>query len=100
MIPITDAMKTGKEPLRTFGDLMQFYQQKTVAPADGQTPPAAKPVAELPQPVAETAVEQSPPAVETPPAIENIAVVQLPAPADQQTSETDQPASMGGKGEE
>jgi uncharacterized protein len=28
LIPITEAMKEGKEPLRTFGDLLQFYQQK------------------------------------------------------------------------
>jgi len=28
LIPITEAMKEGKEPLRTFGDLVQFYQQK------------------------------------------------------------------------
>src|SRR5205085_1253022 len=26
LIPLTKAMKEGKEPLRTFGDLMQFYQ--------------------------------------------------------------------------
>ena len=39
-------MKVGKEPMRTFGDLMQFYQQKptappepkTATPADGQPP--------------------------------------------------------------
>ncbi len=28
VVPLTDAMKKGAEPLRTFGDLMQFYQQK------------------------------------------------------------------------
>ena len=27
-IPITDEMKAGKEPMRTFGDLLQFYSQK------------------------------------------------------------------------
>ena len=25
-MPITDAMKKGKEPMRTFGDLMQFFE--------------------------------------------------------------------------
>jgi uncharacterized protein len=37
-IPITKAMKEGKEPLRTFGDLMQFYkfQANQDAPATGQ----------------------------------------------------------------
>jgi hypothetical protein len=29
LIPLTKAMKEGKEPLRTFGDLVQFYQAKT-----------------------------------------------------------------------
>ncbi len=36
LIPITDAMKKGKEPMRTFGDLMQFFGAKT----DDQKPPA------------------------------------------------------------
>ena len=67
LIPITEAMKAGKEPLRTFGDLMQFYQQKTEAPADGQAPaPAGQPPAVVEQPPA--AVEQSPVASEQPPA--------------------------------
>ena len=38
LIPITDAMKKGKEPMRTFGDLMQFFEAKT----DDKKPPAAK----------------------------------------------------------
>ncbi|MGO9108595.1 MAG: Tex-like N-terminal domain-containing protein [Thermoguttaceae bacterium] len=29
LIPITDEMKKGKEPMRTFGDLMQFFEAKT-----------------------------------------------------------------------
>lgn len=41
LIPITDAMKKGKEPLRTFGDLKQFFELKTEEPeppsAEGQT---------------------------------------------------------------
>lgn len=28
LVPLTKAMEDGKEPLRTFGDLMQFYQKK------------------------------------------------------------------------
>jgi len=35
LIPITDAMKKGKEPMRTFGDLMQFFVAKT----DDKKPP-------------------------------------------------------------
>jgi uncharacterized protein len=38
LIPITKAMKEGKEPLRTFGDLVQFYQYQSSqdAPAAGE----------------------------------------------------------------
>ena len=53
LIPITDSMKAGKEPMRTFGDLLQFYQHKTVAPADNQPPAAA----------AETPAKEETPAV-------------------------------------
>ena len=45
VIPITEDMKKGKEPLRTFSDLMQFYQHKTVEPTDQQPPAAAEPAA-------------------------------------------------------
>ncbi len=57
-IPITDAMKEGKEPMRTFGDLMQFYEQKSKPPQQpqkpAQQPPDAKeinlpPAAEITQ---------------------------------------------------
>ena len=36
LIPITDAMKKGKEPMRTFGDLMQFFGTK---PDEPKPPP-------------------------------------------------------------
>ncbi len=42
--PITEAMKKGQEPLRSFSDLLQFYEVKrTDVPADAkpETPPAA-----------------------------------------------------------
>jgi len=29
LVPLTDSMKKGKEPLRTFGDLKQFFDLKT-----------------------------------------------------------------------
>ena len=55
VVPITEAMKAGKEPMRTFGDLMQFFHQGTETPA---APPekqvgkekkkAAKPASEQP----------------------------------------------------
>ncbi|MEN6407378.1 MAG: Tex-like N-terminal domain-containing protein [Thermoguttaceae bacterium] len=48
VIPITEEMKTGKAPMRTFGDLLQFYQQK---PADEvpTTPAAENPTPEKEQ---------------------------------------------------
>ena len=42
LIPITDEMKAGKEPMRTFGDLLQFYQQKPAAADDGQPPAVSR----------------------------------------------------------
>lgn len=42
IVPITDEMKSGKEPMRTFGDLMQFFQMK-------KQPPPAKPAADAPE---------------------------------------------------
>ena len=83
LIPITDAMKTGKEPLRTFSDLMQFYQQKPAAANDGQPPPAAEQppaVAAEPPDAAEPPVVIAQPAAteDVPPVIEE----QPPAVAD------------------
>ncbi len=50
--PITEAMKKGQEPLRSFSDLLQFYEVKRT-----DTPPAVvTPVSE--SPAAETPVEQ------------------------------------------
>jgi hypothetical protein len=31
-VPLTEAMKKGKEPLRTFGDLKQFFEIKSQEP--------------------------------------------------------------------
>jgi protein Tex len=59
VIPLTDEMKKGKEPLRTFGDLLQFYELKQ-EPGDRPAPqPADEPPAAIPEPTA-------PPAAETP----------------------------------
>ncbi len=67
LIPITDAMKKGKEPLRTFSDLMQFYQHKTVEPGDHKPPAATEPatseaatVQETPAIAGESPVSESP----------------------------------------
>lgn len=62
VIPITDEMKTGKEPMRTFGDLLQFYEHKREPPAaPPQRPPAVPPSAEAPSPAA-SAEPPTPPA--------------------------------------
>jgi hypothetical protein len=58
LVPITEEMKKGKAPLRSFGDLLQFYELKHDEPADGA---AAPPPAEAPV-VAEN--KDVPPAVE------------------------------------
>ena len=90
LIPITDEMKTGKEPMRTFGDLLQFYQHKTVTTADEQPPtPAEQPSAIVEQPptaTAETSVAAEPAATsdEAPAAADaSRASEQSPAVADQ-----------------
>src|SRR5581483_9921761 len=36
LIPLTDSMKKGKEPLRTFGDLKQFLELKPAEPTGDQ----------------------------------------------------------------
>jgi hypothetical protein len=49
-------MKEGKEPMRTFGDLIQFYDQKNKQPEKTQNPPEhpAEAKDETPAPPAET----------------------------------------------
>jgi uncharacterized protein len=56
VVPLTDEMKKGKEPLRTFGDLMQFYELKQ-QPSD--PPKRAKPLEE-PAAIAEPQVSPEP----------------------------------------
>ncbi len=94
-------MKAGKEPMRTFGDLLQFYQHKTVGPEDHPPPaveqaPAAEPAPaaqhEAPAMKDESPVvreeapavrEEAPPANQEPPAgREPQAVVAGPAVAE------------------
>jgi uncharacterized protein len=52
VVPITDAMKNGAEPMRSFGDLAQFYTQQEsdsagekTQPSEEQPPRAENPVA-------------------------------------------------------
>ncbi|MBN1394754.1 MAG: helix-hairpin-helix domain-containing protein [Pirellulales bacterium] len=82
LTPITEEMKTGKEPMRTFGDLLQFYRQKP-AEADDQPPPAKEespkpaPVETDPAPPVEqdTPAEEKPESLPSDPPTENPGVV-------------------------
>lgn len=46
--PITEAMQQGKEPLRSFSDLMQFMKQPKPAAESSETPKPATPVENAP----------------------------------------------------
>jgi protein Tex len=67
VVPLTDEMKKGKEPLRTFGDLMQFYELKQ-QPSD--PPKRAKPPEEpaaIAEPQISPEIASLPPQAELPP---------------------------------
>jgi protein Tex len=70
VVPITEGMKIGKEPMRTFGDLIQFFQVKQGGAEAAKPAKVAAPAKAAKQPAA-----AKPP--ETPPAE---AVVELPVP--------------------
>ena len=60
--PITEAMAEGKEPLRSFGDLMQFFKKDQPEPP-AKKPPAKKPSGEKhPGGKGKQGVEPTPPA--------------------------------------
>jgi uncharacterized protein len=61
LIPITKAMKEGKEPLRTFGDLLQFvkHQDEPEQTSTGATTAEAKPVKIKPTPEIQQTAEVS-----------------------------------------
>ncbi len=61
--PLSEAMQKGKEPLRSFGDLMQFVT-KEKAPAEKTPQPKEKPAEPQPEPVADTPA--APPVVSPP----------------------------------
>jgi protein Tex len=83
IIPITEEMKEGKEPMRTFGDLLQFYELKQKPPeipappvsltegAQSEIPPPSPApeaaVTDMPSPsVSPEITESTPPSSETP----------------------------------
>jgi uncharacterized protein len=53
--PISDAMQKGKEPLRSFSDLMQFYQGKREEPPAAEPPPNQESSPSVPPNQAESA---------------------------------------------
>jgi predicted RNA-binding protein with RPS1 domain len=64
--PITEAMQQGKEPLRSFGDLMQFLKK---SPPTAEVPPTTPAPSDAPSPQVPTsdpAVESSPDRADTP----------------------------------
>ncbi|WP_218934195.1 S1 RNA-binding domain-containing protein [Rosistilla ulvae] len=93
---ISDSMKTGEEPLRSFGALMQFYQEKTepVKPAaaaskesknsDGEAAAATPAAAEATAPASDKAPESEAAAPQT---------VELPKEVDNAKSPADENAS-------
>ena len=78
-------MKTGKEPLRTFSDLMQFFQQKTAVPEESKPEAALPPVAE-PAPVQETPPVANEPMADKPVVSEPV-VIEVPAAGSQASAE-------------
>lgn len=67
VVPITDEMKKGKAPLRTFGDLMQFYQFKQEEHRKPAGDEPSGPAAQAELPPAPPAEPPADPPTETPP---------------------------------
>ncbi|MEI8373037.1 MAG: Tex-like N-terminal domain-containing protein [Planctomycetota bacterium] len=94
LIPITDAMKKGKEPMRTFGDLMQFFVTKT----DDKKPPVQnkKEQGEKPSPAAidvsaHEAVTESVAEVKVPAVVANLETPPFTASASPESAESGSP---------
>ncbi len=74
--PITEAMQQGKEPLRSFGDLMQFLKK---GPNSDTAPPAASQASGPEKPISDSPIGGPPPSdasanatpVNDPPALSN-----------------------------
>jgi uncharacterized protein len=88
LIPITDGMKAGKEPMRTFGDLLQFYQQK---PGDAESSEASAAASKKPAPKQETPV-----AAQEPPVVQQekpVSADETPAKVEESPAAVDAPAA-------
>ncbi|MGB7324774.1 MAG: S1 RNA-binding domain-containing protein, partial [Rubripirellula sp.] len=84
--PLTDAMQDGKEPLRSFGDLMQFLGKdaKTVTEKPAPKPKKQKPAQSTDskaKPDAAPEISATPPAASDAPAAAQPPVQETPAPA-------------------
>lgn len=64
IVPLTDDMKSGKAPLRTFGDLLQFFDMKQGAPKPPENKPTQK---KPPQKPPESNAPEIQPAPDNPP---------------------------------
>jgi hypothetical protein len=71
VVPLTAEMKEGKAPLRTFGDLLQFYQFKQApAKAEEPAPKPDQPAVKQEEPVVK---QEQPAAEQTPAAVDDAA---------------------------
>jgi protein Tex len=102
VIPLTDEMKKGKEPLRTFGDLLQFYelkQQPGDPPKSGQPP--VEPQTAVPEQTA-PAVNETPATLIAPQPTDGEISTHIEMPPEPQTSEpqaTEQQTPPADKGQ-
>jgi len=82
LTPITEDMKSGKEPMRTFGDLLQYYEHKQEGDEPKrpgrEKPPKKKPKPPAPEP--EQKPDEPPSAQDTPPVAEEAPPVAQDAP--------------------
>lgn len=91
LIPITDAMKKGKEPMRTFGDLMQFFVTKTddkKPPIQNKKEPGEKSTMDV---SAAEAVTESVTEVNVPAVVANLGAPPFATPASPESAESGSP---------
>ncbi|MGI9472529.1 MAG: S1 RNA-binding domain-containing protein [Rubripirellula sp.] len=106
--PISDAMKGGEEPLRSFGDLMQFFDHskepaeapksknkksdvpKSDSASESQKPESQKPESDQPESSVPETPTSGPSSSETPPSDAS-----KPAPSDAKPSPADKPEATG-----
>jgi uncharacterized protein len=92
VVPITDAMKEGKEPMRTFGDLMQFFQHKNKPPEETESTAAepAQTIEEKPIPIVEAPSTNEPARAINNEIQMHVPVKQTESPGPEQTAQTEE----------